>query len=300
MLGMSSRKYYHGQTDLDYRRRDRLIETIAGDGSLCDRLISCGVLSQGTYGWEKKCRLPACPYCRALYAARAGRAAATAFEGAANSELSMASVLLGSTVDVEGIGDIFLTARSDLRNRVNRQRSMLRRWSRVQLVGWLEVDAVSPLDVPLLPPERREALTAMGLPCAEDHDVIWLPSFHAVIWHPGVDWQEVRDALALQWEGTRQVHVQPARSHLTAEQNIRNIVSYALKHQCQTSLGGTRIDWPPSWLAEFYEWLHSWSQGFRRTRVLVGPASIDPKHEAIKPERISTPTLYIEPMPITY
>jgi len=296
---MSSRKYYHGQTATDYKRRDRLIESIAADGNLCDRLISCGVLSQGSYGWEKKCRLPACPYCRALYARRAGRAAVTAFDAADNSELSMASVLLGGTIDVEKIGDIFLTARSDLRNRVNRQRSMLRRWDRVQIVGWLEVDAVSPLDVPLLPPERREALLAMGLPSAEDHDVIWLPSFHAVVWHPGVDWQEVRDAFALQWECARQVHVQPARSHLTPEQNIRNIVSYALKHQCQTSIGGARIDWPPSWLAEFYEWLHSWSQGFRRTRVLVGPANVSNKRHSSCSSRDNTSLAWIEPMPIT-
>ena len=297
---MSSRKYYHGQTVSDYKRRDRLIESIAADGPLCDRLISCGVLSQGSYGWEKKCRLPACPYCRALYARRAGRSAVTAFDGADNSELSMASVLLGSTTDVEKIGDIFLTARSDLRNRVNRQRSMLRRWNRVQLVGWLEVDAVSPLDAPLLPPERREALLALGLPSAGDHDVIWLPSFHAVVWHPGVDWQEVRDSFALQWDCARQVHVQPARSHLTPDQNIRNIVSYALKHQCQTSIGGARIDWPPSWLAEFYEWLHSWSQGFRRTRVLVGPASGANKQDSRCSSKDNGFPAYIEPMPITY
>lgn len=212
----------------------------------------------------------------------------------------MASVLLGATKDVEQIGDIFLTARSDLRNRVNRQRRESRRWMRVQLVGWLEVDAVSPLDVPLIPPQRREALMALGLPSAEDHEAIWLPSFHAVVWHPGVDWQEVRDVLSLQWGAARQVHVQPAAQHLTAEQNIKNIVSYSLKHRCQTNIGGVAMDWPASWLGQFYDWLHEWSQGFRRTRLLIGlPKALHDKED--KNIGINGRNKeYIEPMPITY
>ena len=103
-------------------------------------------------------------------------------------------------------------------------------------------------------------LNEIGLPNIGDGDIDLDSSIHAVAWFSGVDWQEVNHALTHQWPVPRQAHLELARSHLEPEQNIQNIVNYALKHKCQTKLGHAVVDWPAAWLGQYYTWLHSWTE----------------------------------------
>ena len=182
---MNKRTYYHGQTKSDYERRDQLMSSSTCGDELYDRLVSCGTLSEGTFGWERKCNLPACPYCRAAYARKACKAALADFDGAINEELGMATLVAGATTDVEEIGAMFIKARSDLRNMINRQRAERRRWRNFKLIGWLEVDALAAEDLPNLGSDRSALLHGLGLPHVADGDTIWIPTIHAAVWFRG-------------------------------------------------------------------------------------------------------------------
>ena len=294
---------YHGKTRVDYKRKDTLIKSLTPDSPLAQRLIECGTLSEGTHGWQRICRLPACPRCRTNYAKREAAKVVKGWAGTSNDALGMITIVGGIAATVDEIGDVFLKARRDLRNLVDRQKLVRRRWRGFGLIGWLEVDSLTGEDFPMLGSQRSKLLHEIGIPAGCTDQTIWVPTIHAAVRFARIDYQEVQAELSHQWPIQRQAVLTRAYDHLTPVMNIENIISYSLKHKCITKLDGKLARWSGKQMAEYYSWLYHWTPSFRRTRVIIGG-----NKKAKKPKKLfineyesydcETGEIYTEPMPV--
>lgn len=265
---MITRTILHGYTAANRAQHRRLLSGLPPDSDLALRLRRCGSLSNGTYGWLYRCRLPSCPGCRSMYATRHRRKASEMFLGAKNDEMALVTVVLGVVGNLADMDALLSKGRRDLRNAVNARRATRAAWGSLELLGWIEVDAVHSDDLQFVAAERRELLASLGAGVGTSGP-IWVATFHAVVRHERIDWQEVRSVLAAQWPRRAQVHVQPFHSHLSPAQNLANCVNYAVKHQAVTKLGTRTEPWPATWLVAYYTWLHDWSPSFKRLRILL-------------------------------
>lgn len=289
---MTNRTILHGYTTANRGRLQRLISGLAADSDLALRLRRCGSLSNGTHGWLYRCRLPPCPGCRSIYATRQRRKASEMFAGAENNEMALATVVLGVVGTLADMDALLAKGRRDLRNAVNAQRAARVAWKGVELLGWFEVDAVHSDDLQFVAAERRDLLGKLGAGGGMNGP-IWVATFHAVVRHERIDWQEVQSTLAAQWPLVTQVDVQPFRRHLSPTWNLENCVNYAVKHQAVTKLGTRTEPWPVTWLVSYYEWLHEWSPSFKRLRILLRRSNGITRH-ATNPSVVHDD---IEPMP---
>lgn len=190
------------------------------------------------------------------------------FLEAGNDEMALVTVVLGVVGSLADMDALLGKGRRDLRNAVNARRAARTAWGSLELLGWFEVDAVHSDDLQFVAPERRQLLASLGADVGISGP-IWIATFHAVVRHEWIDWQEVRSVLAGQWPRHAQVDVQPFHGHLSPAQNLGNCVNYAVKHQAVTTLGARAEPWPETWLAAYYTWLHEWSPSFKRLRILL-------------------------------
>lgn len=265
---MITRTQLHGYTAANRSQHHRLLSGLPLESDLALRLRRCGSLSNGTHGWLYRCRLPPCSGCRAMYATRHRRKASEMFLEAENDEMAFVTVVLGIVGSLADMDALLSKGRRDLRNAVNARRAARAAWGNVELLGWFEVDAVHSDDLQFLAKDRRALLASLGAGVGIDGP-IWVATFHAVVRHERIDWQEVRSVLAAQWPLSAQVDVQPFHRHLNPTQNLANCVNYAVKHQAVTKLGTRSEPWPVTWLADYYTWLHDWSPSFKRLRILL-------------------------------
>jgi hypothetical protein len=198
---------------------------------------------------------------------------------------------------VNEIGETVLRARSTARNLFNKYRARSKRWNKIELLGWFEIDALSEDDMPLLGSDRAELLSLIH---AQPHGnaPVYIPTIHGIVSLNGLDYQQFRDALQEKWPHKNQVDVQPFYETAPMEKSIYSVIRYSLKRTCSTFLRGVDEPWPDSWLVEFESWHYQWSRGFQSMKLSIGKR----KENAImdyKAIRIVNDFHELEPMPIT-
>jgi hypothetical protein len=194
-----------------------------------------------------------------------------AFAEKENETLAFVTIILGLTSWTEDIGDIFLRARRKLRNIVDENRRSNARWRRLQVVGWLEVDAFDPHRFVDLPPNKKEQLEAIGLPFVGAGPT-WVVTLHALVSLDGVDRYRLAEELRRRWDAPTQVDVRPFDTTRSADQNINSLVRYCLKNRTTTATTVCHAEpWDISWSTEYYEYLNKWSRGFQSTRIWIKP-----------------------------
>lgn len=271
-----------------------------------------------------RCGVAACPSCRRRYIGVQRRAAQSRFSAHGNADLAFLTLVIDATPDVLEIEGIFRRFKKSLKNLVEVQRRYRRRWKALQILLWLEVDAVAADDIDKLPPDKREQCKGFDLRGASPSRPVWIITVHGIIAHPGLDIQEVRRELESRWSVSRQVDLRPFYTHQTPKENIARIVGYSLKHLLRIRFGwadghNPEQTWPAAWAAEYYADLFSWSHGFKSQRMSM--SAYDPNHPNSKANREDRKALwnryrtndsdasesydasssdYLEPMPIVY
>lgn len=220
-------------------------------------------------GWPRLCRSVACPSCRRWLARSWRDRAADRLAFADAQTCSLVTIMLARCGDLDAVRDAVRDLRVELRNLRDRRARVNRQWRDVQAVGLVELDAVAPHDIPLLPSQRRDVIEA--LPGGVSDDVVWLPHLHLAISAPHLSHGDVRHALEAQWPGVAgRVDLVPFRDR-DAGAGAGGVVAYAGKHQMTTRLlDGVEVAWPLAWQARYWTWLHSMRCGLAPLRVRLG------------------------------
>lgn len=273
-----------------------------GAGILADMLARCDV------DWDRKyrCRSPGCPTCRRANIRREQRVFREMLDGATNADLAFVTVVLPGTRDIDDLTAILRKGVQDARNRVKACRRTSSHWDQLAILGWHEIDAISPEQLALLPPDRR-ALMAEIAPLDFDQDgPTWVPTFHAVAYLGDVTADELAEALRQQWPLAGQMNVKPFNPQRNVDDNRDRVISYGNKFGCETDLsadikGGKLVEqWPATWEAEFLTWLHRGRRNaFERLRFAIGPKA-DPRPRNDPPKAHVPIRAEVEPMPMAF
>lgn len=253
-------------------RSRRLIAELEGRDdaaarSLATKLMTCGAAWNGRY----TCRCPACGPCRSRYIRQQQRVMLSRTAGLGNADLAFATVVASGSHDLDRVGEIVAETTKGIRNRINAERrSAPDQWGGVAMWGWIEIDAVSADQMPLLGSDRRALLPKIASFAAEKHEAIGLVSAHICVVNNGISSAEIREALARQWPIRSQVDVRDFNASRPVEDNVARIVNYANKHTSMTTLGTIREPWPITWQADLYSWLGAKRNAFEFYRFSVG------------------------------
>ena len=146
------------------------------------------------------------------------------------------------------------------------------------MVGQVEVDALGPLDISDLPPQRRrvvENLPAFGGPsgyATYDQIVAWVSHVHIACHAPLLTRDDLLGAFRRQWPGPEERVDVRAFIEGDAGQNAGAIISYASKHDMRIRLkDGFDLCWPVAVQATYWGWLHGLRNGLAPLRVRIGP-----------------------------
>lgn len=258
---------------------DRLIEALAHSShhaapSLLGRMRECG----GS-GWNDQftCRTPGCSACRSRYIGYQRRSAERRFSRLENADLSSASIVIGVVTDLADIGAEWAKFRKDVRNLIDSRRRLNGLWSCVEILLWLEVDAMHGDDYIHLADEKSAQLGSLMPVAVWPSRPVWIVTCHGIIAHPAIDSGQVQREFERRWTAPRAVMLKPFDQTNARAGNIGGVVNYALKHRCRTSLGAYHETWPIAWAADYYSYLHSWSRGFQSTRISVGRMTARPR-----------------------
>lgn len=188
----------------------------------------------------------------------------------------MLTINLDAVREVGMIADVVTKARRDLRNLIDTQRRGSGSWGPVEVLLWLETDAIDLADYPRLGPDKREQVGEFVQVFEGQMGVVWLPSLHGVVrLGPSLDVGAARTAFVKQWPGHQCVDLRSFYVTRSMSTNLARIINYSLKHECTTeyydSTTGeiTPREWETKWLGSYYEWLYKWSRGFQSHRIFV-------------------------------
>ena len=227
------------------------------------------------------------------------------FDGAANDDLALVSVVLEGTRSVEDIRRIMAQAKEATRKRIAACRAGSARWNGLCMAGWHEIDAISPDQFQFLPPRRHKLLGQLAPVDWDQPGPTWLPTYHGICFLGGLAIQEVAEKFRRQWPVIGQVDIRPFDPAKPVEENIDDVTRYANKFTCETNLsadviGGKIVEpWPVEWQAEFFTWLqHAQRNPFEFLRFSVNPKANDLLEAP--PERYEVRSMSVEPMPFTH
>lgn len=239
--------------------------------SLATNLMTCGVDWNGRY----TCRCPACGPCRSRYIRAQQRNVLAGLNGLGNSDIAFATVVAGGSPDLDRVGEIIAETAKGTRNRIDAERRETpNQWGGVALCGWIEIDAVSADQMPLLGSDRRALLPEIATIATGHMQPTWVVSYHALVTLGGTSRDEVNDAFSRQWPIRSQVDVRDLNASRAVEDNVAGIVSYANKHASTTTLGIMREPWPISWQADLYSWFATKRSAFEFCRFKIGPSMV--------------------------
>lgn len=222
------------------------------DKPLLGKLDRCAVDLNARY----RCRSPACIRCRFINIRRQQRGSFELLGHFPNENLAFVTVVVGATIDINGVSSLIKKSRQDTINRFAAARAADDRWDGTYLRAWHEIDAAGIEHMPLLPPQRLKlvpSLTPMG---ADTTAAMWIPTWHGIMWLNGLSVREVTNQLGRQWNLEHQVDVEPFDPKKPVTANLAKLTSYANKFHCSISLDGKRTEaWPIHWQTEFFGWL---------------------------------------------
>lgn len=221
---------------------------------------------------DRPCRSVACPHCRRGRGRQWRERAAEQMRNAEadSAYTSSATILLAQTGTLPAVRGVVEKLRDNLRALRDRRARKDRRWRNVAVTGIVEIDMLEPFDVPLLPPQRRDAVAALPV-IDSSNDMICVPHLHCVISHPGIPREVLRDELRAAWPGPYRVKVTDLDSD-DVETEAKGIIGYATKAVMMNSYRD-RVKLPVSLTQQaiFWGWLHSLRYGIAPLRVRISP-----------------------------
>lgn len=193
------------------------------------------------------------------------------FADANKRDMSLVTIVFDLAASAAEIEGVWKKGKSDFHNLWNAMKRERRRWDDVQVVGWLEAVPVISDDLHRLGSQQRDLLVGLGFD-QQRHTAspAWLVHIHAIVHHPGLAFQEIRDALADQWSTDRAVDVQPFYADKDRDESVRDIVKYALKYPTGREVAGVYDEWRPEWMAEFFEAVDAFSDGHKSLKLSKG------------------------------
>ena len=256
--------------------------------------------------WGYRCRSVACWACARSRVKRKAGTVMRAFAEADNKDCSLLTVCLSRVLNLEALSQVVRDVRKDVRNTRDRCAIDNRRWHDVSLCGAVEVDAVGPEDVILLPPQRRALVPQLPIIGEGDGSVWWLPHIHLSVHHPALDRSELLQVFRTRYPGPCRVDLkpfyaetQPQDGFTAAEVNAFYTASYALVQVCETVMtdpyGRDRAmssPWPLAWQAAYFAWLHQCGRSLQSLQVMVKAKQA----RLVEPSTMK-PTYDVEPMP---
>ncbi len=199
-----------------------------------------------------RCRSPACPVCRGLRGRAEGRRAVRFFDGAANERMALVTICSGVVGDLGEFGEANRRMAWGLRNAVAAQRrAWPGRWGGVSMYGWPEIDVIEASALAVMPLGLRAYVTA-GRPAWNHDGIAWSVHWHMIFDSGRVDWQEVRDVLAGQFDLPHQVDVRPFHTGRSIDQNIMSIAKYSHTFKVGKEWNGITNWWPIGPTADYY------------------------------------------------
>lgn len=231
--------------------------------------------------WPPVCRSAACEFCRRRLIRRGCSRAAERMAPATSGDCSLITVMLSRCRGLADMLDVIGAFRVELRNWRDRRARVDGRWRSLEMVGQVEIEALDPGAIHLLPPSRRAVVEALPGRSGTDgyarHDqaVVWVGHVHLVCHAPDLDGGELRDALERQWPGPAgRVDVRSFHPGSAAE-NTAAIFGYANKNKMETALrDGIKEKWPMAVQAAYWGWLHEIGNGLATLRIRLGPKKV--------------------------
>jgi hypothetical protein len=219
-----------------------------------------------------------------------------------NDHCNLVTIMLSRSGSLDGVREVARRVRTELRNLRDRNARIDRRWRGVEMIGQVEVDALGPTDIDVLPPQRRAVISALpsfggssGY-ATWDQIVTWVTHIHVAVHAPKLSRGDLRDAFEKQWPGVGRVDVRPFHPG-TANENAGSIIAYASKHEMRTTLkDGFEVEWPVAVQAVYWGWLHSLRSGLAPLRVRIGAI----KDKTAAPDSPSSKHQNNKPMPMTF
>lgn len=254
---------------------------------------------ENEWGGQFTCRTHGCKACRDREIGKQVRKARDRFASARNEDLAFLSVVIGATCNVEEVREVFRKFNKDLRNLTDANRRQRRRWRRLEVLLWLETDAMAGDDFVHLAPDKTAQLGEMIPLFVHESGPVWIVTAHGIVHHPGVEIQEVRAEFERRWPGHKRAHLQAFWLDQPKDKNIRRTINYAMKHECRTHLGAVEERWPGAWMAQYYSDLSEWSRGFLSTRFSINAAK-DKSSRTPDESYSGQRECALEPVPFTY
>ena len=231
-------------------------------------------------GWRPQCRHVACEVCRRMSEKRAADRVRSRFRDVDPAHCHEATIMLARCGSLPAVRNLILGTRQELRNMLDRRGRADPRWRDVMLAGAIELDAMGPDDVGLLPPQRRAVVSNLRMHGAMDHatyghNVLWVAHMHLAIHAPGLSQAALHDALAAQWPGIKgRLKLQPFWAGVPASDSASRIVGYAAKHSMRLKLDGGDackvVPWPMAVQATYWGWIHGLRNGLAALRLQAG------------------------------
>lgn len=255
--------------------RDGMLSLLPNHFQMKEDISRCGLW--GFWSQNKfNCQEVGCPRCRWLYIKREQRKALTRYASARREDMSLLTVMLGIARNPEEIGPGWTKARKDMRNFIDAQRRGSRRWLHWGMTAYLEAYPFHEDEASLLGENQQELIGSMGLPSRDpDGSPFWFYHIHALVHHPKLEWQQVRETFARRYAHPYQIDVQPFYDWRDRDKSIRAIVCYSNKYQPADLLGNTVRYWPSSWTANYFYWCHRFSDWHKSLRLVVNGAPVD-------------------------
>lgn len=264
---------------MDRLRADLLTQSDPASKRLIEKMNRC---AKDWKDQRYRCRIPACARCRWRNIKRQRHQAHDIFGHHSHEHLAFVSVVTDATTDVDGLGTINTSSRTDLRNRVKACRKRSTRWDGVYLSASHEIDAVAPEQIPLLPTERRAMVEQLAPHSLMKGEPVWLGSFHGIMHTNGLDAQEIALELRRQWPVPGQVDVRQFYGWRPVPVSIDRIIWYGNKFSPTTHLNDQYVElWPASWESSVLRWLGSYRNAFEALRFSVGPKGESPFYQRL-------------------
>jgi hypothetical protein len=252
-----------------------------------------------SFGWPFRCRSAACWACRRPIISKWQDRARNLFSGRVSEDCSFATIMLARCGTLYPLHNVVMKLRRDLRNIRDALARRNQTWNSMSLIGHIELDAIEQTDFSLLPPDRRSLIPKLPMVGGFHNSIVWIPHAHVSISHPLIPREYLKHALALQWSNPNQVDVREFYAAVDTQDNAAACMGYSLKFRHSTLFIGEHvIDWPASWSAQFWSWLHSRRRGLQPLQVALGVRT----SRADRILRLSGEPrpVWLEPMPVVF
>ena len=228
-------------------------------------------------GGRIRCGLHACWSCSRRLVRKISTKAAERFHDADVQWCSAVTVGIALTGDLAEVRDAVVAFRRGLRDRRDATARARSRWTTLEAVGHVELDAHWQSDIQHIAPERRamvESLPVLAYPGAGEP--FWVIHAHLACHHPDIDRAEVKDVFTRQWAGPNRVHVEAFHDHQLPAYAAGSVVSYSVKNAQCSAIGHLEEEWPVSWRSAWWTWLHGMRRGLQPLHVALGARRLRP------------------------